>query len=87
MWEQYCNEEKDLDEVEQKDMSFKDCIFQQMANDIPMDRKSVAIRDAIIWEEVEFETGTFNVSLMHDLPLNAEDRIEYNDRDFFVKTG
>ena len=87
LWEQYCNEEKDLDEVEQKDMSFKDCIFQQMANDIPMDRKSVAIRDAIIWEEVEFETGTFNVSLMHDLPLNAEDRIEYNDRDFFVKTG
>ena len=87
LWDQYCIEEKELNEVEEQDMSFKDCIFRKMANDIPMDRKSVAIRDAIIWEEVEFETGTFNVSLMHDLPLNAEERIEYNDDDWFVKNG
>ena len=87
LWDQYCNDGKDLKEVEKNDMSFKDCIFNKMAIDIPMDRKSVAIRDAIIWEEVEFETGTFNVSLMHDLPLNAEERIEYNDKDWFIKNG
>ena len=87
LWDEYCLEGKDLKEVEEKDMSFKDCVFKQMAEDIPMDRKSVAIRDAIIWEEVEFETGTFNVSLMHDLPLNNEDRVEYNDKDWFIKNG
>ena len=87
LWNEYCKEGKELKEVEKKDMSFKDCVFKEMADDIPMDRKSVAIRDAIIWEEVEFETGTFNVSLMHDLPLNNVDRIEYNDRDWFIKNG
>ena len=87
LWNQYCKEGKDLKEVEEKDMSFKDCVFNEMEDDVPMDRKSVAIRDAIIWEEIEFETGIFNISLMHILPLNNVDRIGYNDRDWFIKNG
>ena len=87
LWEQYCKEGEDLKEVEKKDMSLKDCVFNEMEEDIPMDRKSVAIRDAFIWEEIEFETGIFNHSLMHLLPLNNVDRIGYNDKDWFIKNG
>ena len=87
LWEQYCKEGEDLKEVEKKDMSFKDCVFNEMEENIPMDRKSVAIRDAFIWEEIEFETGIFNHSLMHLLPLNNVDRIGYNDKDWFIKNG
>ena len=87
LWNQYCKEGKDLKEVEKKDMSIKDCVFNEMEENIPMDRKSVAIRDAIIWEEIEFETGIFNHSLMHLLPLNNVDRIGYNDNDWFIKNG
>ena len=87
LWDQYCKERKDLKEVEKKDKSLKDCVFNEMEENIPMDRKSVAIHDAIIWEEIEFETGIFNHSLMHLLPLNNVDRIGYNDRDWFIKNG
>ena len=87
LWDQYCKGNATLEDVEKKDMSFKDCVFKFMPKNASMNRRDVAMRDAIIWEEIEFETGIFNNSLMHILPLNNVDRIGYNDRDWFIKNG
>ena len=40
--------------------------------------------DCLLWLEVEFETGIFDVSLKHRVPLNGEKGIPYNNRDFLV---
>lgn len=87
LWDEYCIDNAELEDVEKKDKSFKDCVFEYMPKNASMDRRDVAMRDAIIWEEIEFETGIFNNSLMHILPLNNVDRIGYNDRDWFIKNG
>ena len=90
LWEEYCTGKAALGNVEKKDMSFKDCVFKYIvknATNATMDIKDVALRDAIIWEEIEFKTGVFNSSLMHILPLNNVERVGYNDRDWFIKNG
>ena len=87
LWKRYCEGGEDLKKVEESDTGMKDCAFKHMRHDAPMDRLSVGVRDAVLWEEIEFETGIFNNSLMHILPLNNVDRIGYNDRDWFIKNG
>ena len=87
LWKRYCEGGEDLQKVEQNDTGIKDCVFKHMSHDAPMDRLSVGVRDAIMWEEIEFETGIFNNSLMHLLPLNNFDRKAYNDNDWFIKNG
>ena len=88
LWDEYCNDTTAvLEIVEKKDKCFKDCVFDYINKDAPLDREAVALRDAILWEEIEFKTGIFNNSLMHSLPLNHVDRIGYDGGDCFVKNG
>ena len=87
LWDEYCKDNAALEDVEKKDLSFKDCVFKYINKNVSMKRRDVAMRDAIIWEEIEFETGIFNNSLMHTLPLNNVDGIEYDDSDWFIKNG
>jgi polyamine oxidase len=57
-----------------------------------MDYKTVSkekrrICDAMIFEEVHFEVPIFNSSLLHNVPINYENGIPYNERDFLVTNG
>ena len=87
LWSKYCQEKAGIEEVEKEDLTMTDCVLENMSPDAPMDRVSIALRNAFMWEEIEFETGIFNCSMMNISPLNNVDRIQYNDRDWFVKNG
>ena len=66
-------------EVE-SDMTIRECYENNM--DLTGLNKKAC--DCLLWLEVEFETGIFDVSLKHRVPLNSEKGIPYNDRDFLV---
>ena len=87
LWDEYCKQGLGLEEVEKKDLSMRDCVSKRLPHDATMDTITEAVRDAFLWEAIEFETGIFNNSIMHSFPLNAEDRISYNDQDWFIKNG
>ena len=87
IWKQYCQGHITFQSLEKQDMALKDCVYKHMPPNAPMDRVSVALRDAVSWMEDEFETGIFNCSLLNILPLNNVDRIQYNDNDWFIKNG
>ena len=75
-------EKGNLEEIEERDTTIKKCV-----KDTRHYSRSVCptqIKEAFAWEEIEFETAIIGSSLMHTLPMNQINGIEYNDRDYLV---
>ena len=86
LWDQYCKNGVEIDEVEKSDTTIRKCIYDNLGYaDFNNEKKKIC--DAIIWEEIEFETGIFDASLMHNYPLNNINGKPFNDRDFLITQG
>ena len=86
LWDQYCKDAIDIEEVETKDTTIRQCVHDELGYEkFSVEKKKIC--DVIIWEEIEFETGIFNASLMHNYPLNNINGKPFNDKDFLITEG
>ena len=75
-----------MEDVEKGDIPFLQCIYKNMDHaNLPNTKKQIC--DAVIFESIESEIPVSNSSLLHNVPLNTENGIPYNDRDFLVTGG
>ena len=84
VWKNYCNTGMHMDRLELHDTSIMSCFIDNYPNYYSLKADERKIVNALLWEEVEFETAIFKGSLLHNIPLNNERREAYNDRDFLI---